>query len=187
MHTRCLGPVPTAGFAIWLTCTCSSRQVLSMSPFVPKPYGKHSSGAILIRFSKSWLLRQRIGSCPFEFLQKSAGSTSDTVRRSMRCTVSGQHCDRTVSKPDLLRRLGLTVERKQTPQIVVNSGNRREAIEPKEAATLPWAQGVGRSNRPAPTKALANFSLLVHRNAPVSSPTPFAGRRHSINCSTMVP
>jgi hypothetical protein len=35
-------------------------------------------------------------------------------------------------------------------------------MEPLERTTVPWAQGVGRSNRPAPTKPLlAGYKVLA--------------------------
>lgn len=83
-----VGPLPTAGFAIWLTCTCSLRQVLSMSPFAPKLCSGHSSGAIRMRFPKNWCLHQRIGIDLLGFLPRSAVSKSDTVMRLIRCSVS---------------------------------------------------------------------------------------------------
>jgi len=62
------------------------------------------------------------------------------------------NCAKTVSELHLFERLGLLFERKQIPRFVVNIRIRRKAMEPLEATKLPWAQGVGRSNRPAPTK-----------------------------------
>jgi hypothetical protein len=52
--------------------------------------------------------------------------------------------------------MGLLFERKQIPQIVINVRTSQEPMEPLEPITLPWAQGVGRSNRPAPTKPPAD-------------------------------
>ena len=64
------------------------------------------------------------------------------------------NCAKTVSEPDLLKRPGLLFERKQIPQIIVNVRNSRTATEPLETTRVPWAQGVGRSNRPAPTNRM---------------------------------
>ena len=60
-------------------------------------------------------------------------------------------CQNCVRTPSILNRLGLLFERKQIPQIVVNVRNWRKTMEPLEITRVPWAQGVGRSNRPAPT------------------------------------
>ncbi len=51
-------------------------------------------------------------------------------------------------------RLGCLVSEEQIPQIVVSVRNSRKTMEPLEPASLPWAQGVGRSNRPAPTNRI---------------------------------
>ena len=59
----------------------------------------------------------------------------------------------------LLQALGLLFERKQIPQIVVNVRIQRKTMEPLEATRLPWAQGVGRSNRPAPTKFFGHAKI----------------------------
>ena len=61
------------------------------------------------------------------------------------------NCAKTVSEPDLLKRPRLLLERKKIPQIIVIVRIQRKTTEPLEATRLPWAQGVGRSNRPAPT------------------------------------
>ncbi len=63
----------------------------------------------------------------------------------------GSPVPKTVSKLQLFEALGLLFERKQIPQIVVIVRNSRKTTEPLEPTPLPWAQGVGRSNRPAPT------------------------------------
>ena len=49
-------------------------------------------------------------------------------------------CARTVSELDLLKPLELLFERKQIPQVVVIVRISRKAMEPLEAAKLPWAQ-----------------------------------------------
>ena len=61
------------------------------------------------------------------------------------------HCAKTVSEPDPFDPMNLLVERKQIPRIVVTIRNSRKPTEPLEPISLPWARGVGRSNRPAPT------------------------------------
>ena len=48
-------------------------------------------------------------------------------------------CAKTVSELLLFEVLGLLFERKQIPQIVVNIRISRKAMEPMEAAKLPWA------------------------------------------------
>ena len=60
-------------------------------------------------------------------------------------------CARTVSEGHLFQPRRLLIERKQIPQIVVIAGTSRKPMAPLEITRLPWAQGVGRSNRPAPT------------------------------------
>jgi|ERR1022692_251670 hypothetical protein len=60
-------------------------------------------------------------------------------------------CAKTVSEMHLFQPGSLLVERKQIPQVVVIAMSSRNPMEPLEAIRLPWAQGVGRSNRPAPT------------------------------------
>jgi hypothetical protein len=62
------------------------------------------------------------------------------------------NCAKTVSESHLFQLPGLPFERKQIPQIVVIVRIQRKTMEPLEQTTVPWAQGVGRSNRPAPTK-----------------------------------
>jgi hypothetical protein len=62
-------------------------------------------------------------------------------------------CAKTVSELHLFVPLRLLLERKPIPQIVVNVRTSRKTTEPLEATSVPWAQGVGRSNRPAPTKS----------------------------------
>jgi len=64
-------------------------------------------------------------------------------------------CAKTVSELHLFQLLGLPFERKQIPQIVVNVRTSRQTTEPLETTRLPWAQGVGRSNRPAPTNRIS--------------------------------
>ena len=49
------------------------------------------------------------------------------------------NCAGTVSELHLFQRLGLLLERKQIPQVVVNVRIRRKAMEPLEATRLPWA------------------------------------------------
>ena len=58
-------------------------------------------------------------------------------------------CAKTVSEGHLFQPRSLLVERKQIPQIVVIVGTWRKPMAPLEITRLPWAQGVGRSNRPA--------------------------------------
>ena len=70
------------------------------------------------------------------------------------------HCAKTVSELDLLGPPGLLFERKQIPRFVVNIRILRIAMEPLEATRLPWAQGVGRSNRPAPTNGINRMRIL---------------------------
>ena len=60
-------------------------------------------------------------------------------------------CAKTVSKLHLFQSLELLLERKQIPRIVVNVRISRKTTELMEITRAPWAQGVGRSNRPAPT------------------------------------
>jgi hypothetical protein len=64
------------------------------------------------------------------------------------------NCAKTVSESHLFQLPRLPFERKQIPQIVVIVRIQRYTMEPLEQTTVPWAQGVGRSNRPAPTKSL---------------------------------
>jgi hypothetical protein len=45
----------------------------------------------------------------------------------------------------------LHFKRKQIPQILVIAMTSRKPMALLETVRLPWAQGVGRSNRPAPT------------------------------------
>src|SRR5271168_1596108 len=71
------------------------------------------------------------------------------------------NCAKTVSEPDLLKRPGLLFERKQIPQIVVIVRIQRKAMDPLGATKLPRAQGVGRSNRPAPTKSSNNLESIA--------------------------
>src|SRR6516225_487664 len=88
------------------------------------------------------------------------------LRRPDHATAFVYGCAKTVSELHLFERLGLLFERKQVPQIVVNVGNSRKRMEPLEAARLPWAQGVGRSNRPAPTNkinAIADQLIVIPR------------------------
>jgi hypothetical protein len=63
-------------------------------------------------------------------------------------------CAKTVSELHLFAPLRLLLERKPIPQIVVNVRTSRKTTEPLEATSVPWAQGVGRSNRPAPTNRI---------------------------------
>ena len=63
-------------------------------------------------------------------------------------------CAKTVSESHLFQPKGLPFERKHIPQIVVIVRIQRYTMEPLEQTTVPWAQGVGRSNRPAPTKRI---------------------------------
>jgi hypothetical protein len=67
------------------------------------------------------------------------------------------NCAKTVSESHLFQPPGLLFERKQIPQIVVIVRIQRKTMEPLEQTTVPWAQGVGRSNRPDPTK---RFKIL---------------------------
>ncbi len=53
--------------------------------------------------------------------------------------------------------MNLLFERKQIPRIVVTIRNSRNSIDRLEPISLPWAQGVGRSNRPAPTNENKGF------------------------------
>jgi hypothetical protein len=63
-------------------------------------------------------------------------------------------CAKTVSELHAFQSLELLFERKQIPQIVVNVRSLRKTTEPLEITRVPWAQGVGRSNRPAPTNKI---------------------------------
>jgi hypothetical protein len=63
-------------------------------------------------------------------------------------------CAKTVSELHPFQSLELLFERKQIPQIVVNFRSLRKTTEPLEITRVPWAQGVGRSNRPAPTNRI---------------------------------
>ena len=63
-------------------------------------------------------------------------------------------CAKTVSELHPFQSLELLFERKQIPQIVVNVRSLRKTTEPLEITRVPWAQGVGRSNRPAPTNRI---------------------------------
>jgi len=58
--------------------------------------------------------------------------------------------------------LGWLSSEEQIPQIVVNVRNRRKTMEPLELTILPWAQGVGRSNRPAPTNRINSLWARFH-------------------------
>ncbi len=60
--------------------------------------------------------------------------------------------------------MNLLFERKQIPRIVVNVRNSQKPIDRLEPISLPWAQGVGRSNRPAPTNTSSyqGFSLGLY-------------------------
>src|SRR5581483_802623 len=69
------------------------------------------------------------------------------------------HCAKTVSEPHPFHPMTLLFERKQIPRIVVTIRNSRNSIDRLEPISLPWAQGVGRSNRPAPTKLKLLISL----------------------------
>jgi hypothetical protein len=88
-----------------------------------------------------------------------SGHASGPSRRrsTLRLTPLLFRCARTVSELYLFERLRLLFERKQIPRFVVNIRNSGKAMEPLEATQLPWAQGVGRSNRPAPTKPLVDL------------------------------
>jgi hypothetical protein len=59
--------------------------------------------------------------------------------------------------------MNLLVERKQIPRIVGTIRNSRKAIDHLEPISLPWAQGVGRSNRPAPTTRISRPAGFVCR------------------------
>jgi hypothetical protein len=48
-------------------------------------------------------------------------------------------------------------------------------MEPLEQTTVPWAQGVGRSNRPAPTKLLADSQDLIDRKGLVPGTGSYIG------------
>ena len=74
------------------------------------------------------------------------------------------HCAKTVSERDPFHPMNLPFERKQIPRIVVTIRNSRKPTEPLEPISLPWAQGVGRSNRPAPTRTK---DLFLSRAAPI--------------------
>src|SRR5215469_3279294 len=69
--------------------------------------------------------------------------------------------------------MNLLIERKQISRIVVTIKNSRNSIDSLEPISLPWAQGVGRSNRPAPTKPPAD-SKEVHRSGSHRFRCPFA-------------
>ena len=60
--------------------------------------------------------------------------------------------------------MGCLLSEKQIPQIAVNIWNRRKIMEPLEPTQAPWAQGVGRSNRPAPTKSPVDFNEVDGRH-----------------------
>jgi len=55
--------------------------------------------------------------------------------------------------------MSLLIERKQIPQIDVIARTLRKPMAPLETIPLPWAQGAGRSNRPAPTNKIQLFPL----------------------------
>jgi hypothetical protein len=112
-------------------------------------------------------LRFQLQSPPMEPWQcQSASSSPDSVPVGVPIPpleTRAEHllfgCAKTVSELHLFEPLRLLFERKQIPQIVVNVRIRRKAMEPLEAARLPWAQGVRRSNRPAPTIDSIRLSL----------------------------
>jgi hypothetical protein len=60
-------------------------------------------------------------------------------------------CAKTVSGEHLFQLGSLHFKRKEIPQIVVIAMTSRKPMALLETVRLPWAQGVGRSNRPAPT------------------------------------
>jgi len=70
------------------------------------------------------------------------------------------YCAKTVSGGHLFEPRSLLIERKQIPQVVVTKRSSRKPIAPLETIHLPWAQGVGRSNRPDPTKPPADSKAL---------------------------
>ena len=70
-------------------------------------------------------------------------------------------CAKTVSESHLFQLPGFPFERKQIPQIVVIVRIQRKTMEALEQTTVPWAHGVGRSNRPAPTKSLLSPRELL--------------------------
>ena len=65
--------------------------------------------------------------------------------------------------------MNLLFERKQIPRIVVTIRNSRKPIDSLEPISLPWAQGIGRSNRPAPTKVV-NSHIPSSHTLPVTTP-----------------
>ena len=69
-------------------------------------------------------------------------------------------CAKTVSELHLFDPLGLLFEQKRIPQFVVNIRKSRNAMEPLEATRLPWAQGVGGSNPPAPTNVFNELRCI---------------------------
>jgi hypothetical protein len=64
----------------------------------------------------------------------------------------------------------LLLSEKQIPQVVVNIKNGQYRMEPLEVIPIPWAQGVGRSNRPAPTRPPADSKRVVGSAFPSLSP-----------------
>jgi hypothetical protein len=104
-------------------------------------------------------LRFQLQSPPMEPWQcQSASSSPDSVPVGVPIPpleTRAEHllfgCAKTVSELHLFEPLRLLFERKQIPQIVVIVRISQKTTEPLEGTQLPWAQGVGRSNRPAPT------------------------------------
>ena len=78
-------------------------------------------------------------------------------------------CARTASESHLFQPKGLPFERKQIPQIVVIVRIQRKTMEPLEQTTVPWAQGVGRSNRPSPTNRKCDATGLCCRESRISA------------------
>ncbi len=83
-------------------------------------------------------------------------------------------CAKTVSEAHLFQLPGLPFERKQIPQIVVIVRIQRKTMEPLEQTLVPWAQGVGRSNRPAPTNRINKIGPIRLRRASPSAVFPTA-------------
>jgi len=85
------------------------------------------------------------------------------IFRQARLTPLLPDCAKTVSEPDPHHPTTLLFERKQIPRIVVTIRNSRNSIDHPEPISLPWAQGVGRSNRPAPTNRISGLGRFYGR------------------------
>src|SRR5581483_10339117 len=91
------------------------------------------------------------------------------------------HCAKTVSEPHPFHPMTLLFERKQIPRIVVTIRNSRNSIDRLEPISLPWAQGVGRSNRPAPTKPPAAADDVINLSPSLSIPPPQRSSNHALS------